>query len=212
MRVHFGLEWISVIMFIAFYKHATGTYALNEDLWLEQYVANKAQSLNHQSADQYRRQRALSPNDHSPFCQWALQHRHLLSQWRDKFDQKCFYSFSCQLYSKLQCGLRTWPTLYSSLCEAWCIYAWAEYWQHAFMVIFLWLNVNVHGVGCRRESSKKDSDVRLRSIITIKNISAWILLAPDWLKPLLGMIKYSCLNSIFESVCTWMGLKHRTLA
>ena len=125
---------------------------------------------------------------------------------------KVFYSFSCQLYSKLQCGLRTWPTLYSSLCEAWCIYAWAEYWQHAFMVIFLWLNVNVHGVGCRRESSKTDSDVRLRSIITIKNISAWIWLAPDWLKPLLGMIKYSCLNSIFESVCTWMGLKHRTLA
>ena len=101
---------------------------------------------------------------------------------------KCFYSFSCQLYSKLQCGLRTWPTLYSSLCEAWCIYAWAEYWQHAFMVIFLWLNVNVHGVGCRRESSKKDSDVRLRSIITIKNISAWIWLAPDWLNPFLAWL------------------------
>ena len=94
-----------------------------------------------------------------------------------------------------------WGVMY--LCLSWilatCIYG------H-----FLWLNVNVHGVGCRRESSKKDSDVRLRSIITIKNISAWIWLAPDWLKPLLGMIKYSCLNSIFESV--YLGLKHRSLA
>ena len=178
MRVHFGLEWISVIMFIAFYKHATGTNALNEDLWLWQYVVNKAQSPISWSLSST--EGAISQWSFAFLPTWVATPPPVVAMERRIWSKVC-YSFSCQLYSRIQRGLGTRPTRYCSWCEVWCIYAWAEYLGNMHLYgHYLWLHVNVCGVGTRRESSKRDSDVRLRSINTIKNISAWIWLAPDW--------------------------------